>query len=159
MRTPGYILQGRTFANRLLALRIAMLTLRKPLIFGVETGPFIATPLRTTDSATLSGSGVPTASSAGCPTCWTSQSNATPVASSTRRVASTTSGPMPSPGMSVTRWGTLILGPPPLPITVAGSSSFMRSAEAASRTSRAAASWKTSSTTPAGITTAPAESA
>src|SRR5216110_465880 len=36
----------------------------------------------------------------------TSQSNSTPVASSTRRVASVSSGPVPSPGMRVTSWTT-----------------------------------------------------
>src|SRR5437588_5916279 len=36
----------------------------------------------------------------------TSQSNSTPVASRTRRVASVSSGPVPSPGMRVTRWAT-----------------------------------------------------
>ena len=35
---------------------------------------------------------------------WTSHSNATPEASRTRRVASASSGPMPSPGIRVTRW-------------------------------------------------------
>src|SRR5215218_3171212 len=38
------------------------------------------------------------------PASWTSQSNSTPLASSTRRVASASSGPVPSPGMKVTRW-------------------------------------------------------
>src|SRR5690242_15333957 len=36
----------------------------------------------------------------------TSQSKSTPVASSARRVASVNSGPVPSPGMSTTRWAT-----------------------------------------------------
>src|SRR5919106_2431144 len=36
------------------------------------------------------------------PASWKSQSNSTPVASSTRRVASASSGPVPSPGMKVT---------------------------------------------------------
>ena len=39
------------------------------------------------------------------PASWTSQSSSTPVASRTRRVASAISGPVPSPGMSVTRCG------------------------------------------------------
>src|SRR5436309_10006014 len=38
------------------------------------------------------------------PACRTSQSNATLVASRTRRVASVSSGPVPSPGIRVTRW-------------------------------------------------------
>src|SRR5688572_4070078 len=37
------------------------------------------------------------------PASWKSHSNSTPVASSTRRVASASSGPVPSPGMKVTR--------------------------------------------------------
>src|SRR5262245_27563027 len=37
------------------------------------------------------------------PACFTSQAKSTPVASRTRRVASVSSGPVPSPGMSVTR--------------------------------------------------------
>src|SRR5436309_1932069 len=40
------------------------------------------------------------------PACCTSHSNSTPVASRTRRVASVSSGPVPSPGIKVTRWGT-----------------------------------------------------
>src|SRR3990170_3068380 len=40
------------------------------------------------------------------PACRTSQSSSTPVASSTRRVASVSSGPVPSPGIRVTRWAT-----------------------------------------------------
>src|SRR6266705_1615223 len=40
------------------------------------------------------------------PASCTSQSNSTPVASRTRRVASVSSGPVPSPGMRTTRWAT-----------------------------------------------------
>src|SRR4051794_25086988 len=40
------------------------------------------------------------------PACWTSQSNSTPVASRTRRVASVNSGPVPSPGIRTTRCAT-----------------------------------------------------
>src|SRR5919109_1984464 len=46
------------------------------------------------------------------PASWTSQSNWTPVASRTRRVASESSGPTPSPGMNVTRWA--MVGAPSL---------------------------------------------
>src|SRR5712664_4062822 len=48
--------------------------------------------------------GVPYFSITPRPAFWTSHSNCTPVASSTRRVASLTSGPTPSPGIIVTRW-------------------------------------------------------
>src|SRR5918996_4865249 len=43
------------------------------------------------------------------PASWKSHSNSTPVASSTRWVASASSGPVPSPGMKVTRWVKTVL--------------------------------------------------
>src|SRR5438445_6158474 len=64
----------------------------------------MATPFARIESSTCSGSGVPYLSMTSAPASWTSQSNATPVASSTRRVASQSSGPTPSPGMKVTRY-------------------------------------------------------
>src|SRR5262245_19514835 len=67
-------------------------------------GPLIATLFARMDSSTCSGRGVPYLSMTSAPASWTSQSNSTPVASSTRRVASDSSGPTPSPGMNVTRW-------------------------------------------------------
>ena len=84
--------------------RSATLTERKPVPIGVVIGPFSATPFRLIDSSVSSAAaGCPPSSITSTPACWTSQSNATPVASSTRRVASVSSGPVPSPGMSVTR--------------------------------------------------------
>ena len=75
---------------------------------GVVIGPLMATLLRLIESRVSGGSGVPAASMTSTPACWTSQSNDEPLvaaaASSTRRVASVSSGPVPSPGMSVTRW-------------------------------------------------------
>ncbi len=68
---------------------------------GVVIGPFSAMPFRLIDSIVSGGSGVPASSMTSTPASRTSQSNATPVASSTRRVASVSSGPVPSPGMSV----------------------------------------------------------
>ena len=65
-------------------------------------GPLIAIPLRRMDSITRSGSGVPSVAMVASPASWTSQSKPIPVASSTPRVASASSGPIPSPGMSVT---------------------------------------------------------
>src|SRR3954469_8355167 len=70
-------------------------------------GPLIATPLRRTESMVACGSGVPAVSMMSTPASWTSQSNDDPevaaAASRTRRVASASSGPVPSPGISVTR--------------------------------------------------------
>src|SRR5439155_25099438 len=69
-----------------------------------------------------------TSSPAGC----SSHCHSTPVASSTRRVASTSSGPVPSPGMRVTSWamvsplssgslGRAMLSPPVPPADARGS--------------------------------------
>ena len=69
---------------------------------GVVIGPFSATPLRLTESSVSCGSGVPADSITSTPASFTSQSKETPVASSTRRVASVSSGPVPSPGIRVT---------------------------------------------------------
>src|ERR671919_2032508 len=67
----------------------------------------MAVPLRLIDSSTWSGSGLPPCSSiTSAPASWTSHSRSTPVASRTRRVASAISGPVPSPGMKVTRCAT-----------------------------------------------------
>src|SRR5690348_2842051 len=57
------------------------------------------------DAITSSGSTVPVFSSTLRPASRMCQRNATPVASSTRRVASVISGPVPSPGISVTSYG------------------------------------------------------
>ena len=65
-------------------------------------GPLIATPVRRIDSITRSGSGVPSLAIVASPASWTSQSKLIPVASSTVLVALASSGPIPSPGMSVT---------------------------------------------------------
>ncbi len=59
--------------------------------------------VRRIESSVASGSGSPPCSCiTSAPAGWTSHSKSTPVASSTRRVASVSSGPVPSPGMSVT---------------------------------------------------------
>src|SRR5689334_18720206 len=104
VRTPGYVLQGRTWAYMSSSLRSATLTERKPPPTGVVIGPFSAVPTSRTASRTSGGSGLPPCLSiTSAPASRTSHSNSTPVPSSTRRVASVSSGPVPSPGMSVTR--------------------------------------------------------
>ena len=65
-------------------------------------GPFSPTVLRFSEARVSSGSTSPWLSSAVSPASRTSHAIGTPVASMTRRAASETSGPMPSPGMSVT---------------------------------------------------------
>ena len=60
---------------------------------------------RLIESSVSGGSGVPAVSITSTPASRTSHVNETPVASSTRRVASVSSGPVPSPGTSVTSYG------------------------------------------------------
>src|SRR5437588_5711888 len=72
-----------------------------PLPTGVVSGPLIATRLRRIESSTWSGIGWPKRSTTPSPASWTSHSMSTPVASMARRAASLTSGPTPSPGISV----------------------------------------------------------
>src|SRR5829696_1582586 len=69
-------------------------------------GPFSETRLARIESSVSSGSARPVRENAPAPMSRRSHSIDTPVASTTRRAASITSGPMPSPGMSVTRWAT-----------------------------------------------------
>src|SRR3954463_6489738 len=96
------------------SLRSATLTERNPTPTGVVIGPFSATPVSRIASSTSSGSGLPPYFSiTSAPASRTSQSNSTPVASRTRRVASVSSGPVPSPGMSVTRCATAADGTQP----------------------------------------------
>ncbi len=103
-RTPSYDLHGRRQAYNPSSCRSATLTERKPVPIGVVIGPFRATPFAFTDASVSSGSGVPASSITSTPAWCTSHSSSTPVASRTRRVASVSSGPVPSPGMRVTRW-------------------------------------------------------
>src|SRR6266540_2899088 len=97
---------GRTAANRSSSCRSATFTLRNPTPTGVVIGPLSATRVRRMESKIRSGSGVPSRARAAAPASSTAHSNPTPVASMTRRVASETSGPMPSPGIRVTRCAT-----------------------------------------------------
>ncbi len=102
MRTPSIERAGRTLAYSSSACRSPTFTLRKPLPTGVVMGPLMAMPLRRIESMTRSGSGVPSLAIVASPACCTSHSNGIPVASSTPRAASASSGPIPSPGISVT---------------------------------------------------------
>ncbi len=83
------------------------MTDRKPPPTGVVTGPLSATRFCRTDSMTESGSGEPVSLATSRPACWISQSMETPAAEMTCWVASTTSGPIPSPGIRVTWWAML----------------------------------------------------
>src|SRR2546423_13112125 len=89
------------------SLRSATLTERKPPPTGVVIGPLSATPVSRIASRTSGGSGLPPCLSiTSAPASRTSHSSSTPVASRTRRVASVSSGPVPSPGMRTTLCAT-----------------------------------------------------
>src|SRR4029453_12257846 len=72
---------------------------------GVSIGPLRATPLSRMDASARDGKASPVRSKAPSPISSTSQTMSPPVAATARRAASTTSGPIPSPGINVTRWG------------------------------------------------------
>ena len=76
--------------------------LGKPPPIGVVTGPFSPTCVRSMESISSFGMYSLYFSKASAPAANVSHSNLTPVASRMRTTASVTSGPMPSPGMSVT---------------------------------------------------------
>src|SRR2546423_2479607 len=89
------------------SLRSATLTERKPPPTGVVIGPLSATPVSRIAWRTSGGSGLPPCFSiTSAPASRTSHSSSTPVASRTRRVASVSSGPVPSPGMRTTLCAT-----------------------------------------------------
>ncbi len=101
--SPAMARAGRTEAYRSSCCRRATFTDRNPPPIGVVIGPFRATRLFRIESRTESGRGVPLFRIAASPASTTSHSMATPVASATSRAAAVTSGPIPSPGTSVTR--------------------------------------------------------
>ena len=74
---------------------------------GVVMGPLSATFVRRHDSSTFSGKGVPAVFMMSTPASTCSQFNATPVAASTFLTVSQISGPVPSPGISVTLYATV----------------------------------------------------
>src|SRR4051794_41592841 len=89
------------------SLRSATLTERNPPPYGRGDRPFRATPVSRIASRTSDGSGLPPwRSITSAPASRTSHSSSTPVASRTRRVASVSSGPVPSPGMRTTLCAT-----------------------------------------------------
>src|SRR5580700_9274848 len=72
-----------------------------PPPMGVAVGPLSPTRVTSSEAKTSSGISWPYSARARAPASTRSHSTATPVASTARTVASATSGPMPSPGISV----------------------------------------------------------
>src|ERR1700733_2558457 len=104
--TPGSDRTGLTFAYRSSFFRSATLTLANPPPIGVVTGPFNPTRVRSRLSRTSCGNETPALRITSSFSSTTSHSIATPVASTARRAAEETSGPIPSPGIKVTWWDT-----------------------------------------------------
>src|SRR6187401_1513547 len=92
---------GRRLAKRSSALRSPTLTLLNPPPTGVVTGPFSATLVRRIESSSVLGSVSPCRSSASTPARCASQFACSPAASRIVTTAPVTSGPMPSPAISV----------------------------------------------------------
>src|SRR5215831_19269637 len=93
---------GRKFAKSSNCLRNATLMLEKPPPIGVVTGPFKPRPVRSMDCVSSLGMYSPYLANASEPAANFSHSIFTPDASTMRTAAFVTSGPMPSPGISVT---------------------------------------------------------
>src|SRR5580698_4127704 len=104
--TPGSDRTGLTLAYKSSRFRSATLTLANPPPIGVVTGPFNPTRVRSRLSRTSCGSETPVLRINSSLSWTTSQSMETPVASTARRAAEETSGPIPSPGINVTWWDT-----------------------------------------------------
>src|ERR1700738_166896 len=100
----GRLRMGRKFAYSSNFFRSATLMLGNPPPTGVVTGPFNDTRVRSMDSINSLGMYSPDFLNASAPTANVSHSNFSPVASRMRTVALVTSGPIPSPGISVTLW-------------------------------------------------------
>src|SRR2546425_1424985 len=92
---------GRRFAYNSSALRSPTFTLVNPPPTGVVTGPLSATLLRRIESSSCGGSVAPYCSTASTPAGYDSQSASSPAVSRIFTTAPATSGPIPSPGMSV----------------------------------------------------------
>src|SRR5918994_3874938 len=103
--TPGSSRTGRTFAYVSNSLRSVTFALFSPNPTGGSSGPFNTTRVRSIDSIVSGGTpeGSPFLKTSAPASC-SSQSIFAPVAWTIRWAARTHSGPIPSPGMSVTWW-------------------------------------------------------
>src|ERR1019366_7146211 len=87
------------------SLRRVTLALFSPNPTGVSSGPLSTTLVRSIESLVSAGTpDVSPFSKTAAPATASSQSMNTPAASITRIAERTTSGPTPSPGITVTRW-------------------------------------------------------
>ena len=107
--TPGISRTGRTFAYVSNSLRSVTLALFSPNPTGVSSGPFNATRVRVIESMVSAGTpeGSPFLKTSAPASC-VSHSIGAPTASKIRWAATTHSGPIPSPGISVT--GMVVFG-------------------------------------------------
>ena len=114
--TPGISRTGRTFAYVSKSLRSVTFADFSPNPTGVSSGPFSATRVREMESIVSRGTpdGRPFLKTSAPASC-SSQAIGAPVASTIRRADPTHSGPMPSPGMSVTgmRWASWLTASSP----------------------------------------------
>ena len=99
---PLKLFTGLKFTYKSKVCLSVTFTLLNPFPTGVVTGPFIAILFLFIASITCSGSGVPYSSMTPAPASTFSHSISTPVDSTTFTIAAATSGPIPSPGISVT---------------------------------------------------------
>src|SRR6267378_663986 len=97
----GMFQTGRRLAYNSSAFRRPTLTLVNPPPTGVVTGPLSATLFRRIDSSSSPGSVAPYCSTASTPAGYDSHSASSPAVSRILTTAPVTSGPIPSPGMSV----------------------------------------------------------
>src|SRR5579872_7269449 len=101
-RPPGIsVRDGRTFAKSLNSSRRRTFAERCPPPDGVSRGPLSARRVRRMLASVAAGSASPDVLIPRIPATCVSQSNRTPSASRAARVASTISGPIPSPGINV----------------------------------------------------------
>ena len=114
MGTPGSSRAGRTLAYVSNSLRRVTLALFSPNPTGVSSGPLRTTRVRSIESRVAAGT--PLVSpflKTSAPASASSQSIRTPAASMILTAERTTSGPTPSPGMTVTRCELAVIGGSP----------------------------------------------
>src|ERR1035437_6928926 len=135
-----------------------------PPPMGVVVGPLRPTRVISREAKTSSGINWPCSARARTPASTRSQSTATPVASTARTEASATSGPIPSPGMSVIKWAIysyykvgggfgprLVFGTPPHGGYAASPAGYWRRAGAGRHAGNSARGIRSAGVAPGGV--------